>query len=413
MSHDRKALVAMPETSKRVEAAVKPELLVWARESAGLEIELAARKIQVKPERLESWEKGERRPTIVQLRKLGTLYKRPLAVFYLSKAPKKFEAMHDFRRLPGKVAGLVSPELRVEIRRAQYRRQVALDLFALRGQSPPAFEARASLSEDPEEIAARARKLLGVTLEQQASLRNEYEALNTWRNALEDLGILVFQARDVEVSEARGFSLAASPLPVLVANIKDAPRARVFTLLHELVHLMLGEEGLCDLSEHASVPPEERRVEIFCNHAAAAILMPRTALLGETLVRQHGPSPVWQEAELRGLARRYQVSQEAMLRRLLTLGRTTQAFYQRKREEFLETYRGRDDEREGEGGFAPPHRLAIATAGPGFVRLVLESYYNEQITSSDLSDFLGVRLKHMPRIEEEVFGRRIEFRTVH
>lgn len=404
----------MPETSKRVEAAVKPELLLWARESAGYELEEAARKIQVKPERLESWENGERRPTIKQLRKLGGVYKRPLAVFFLSKTPKKFKAMHDFRRLPGEVAGLSSPQLRVEIRHARYRRQVALDLFALRGQSPPTFDARTSISEDPEEVATRTRKLLGVTHEMQTGFRDHYDALNTWRAAIEQLGILVFQARDVDVAEMRGFSLAEEPLPVVVANIKDAPRGRVFTMLHEFVHLMLHEEGLCDLSEHVSVPPEERKVEIFCNHVAGAILMPPAAILSEALVLERGGDPAWEDEELIALAHRYQVSQEAMLRRLLVLGQTTQAFYQIKREEFLKAYRDRDQEDNNrEGGFAPPYRMAVATAGPGFVRLVLDSYYNERITASDLSDFLDVRLKHMPRIEEAVFGRQIEFEAAN
>ena len=405
----QRGVAVMPGSSKRVEAAVKPELLVWARESAGLELDVVARRIQVKPERLASWEAGERRPTIRQLRNLGRVYKRPIAVFFLSKAPQKFQAMHDFRRLPGEVAGFASPELRVEIRRARYRRDVALELFRLRGESPPSFDARAQLTGDPEDVAAKARGLLGVSYDMQVAFRTDYDALNGWRSAVEDMGVLVFQARNVELAEMRGFSLADDPLPVIVANIKDRPRGRVFTLLHEFVHLMLHEEGLCDLTEHASVPPEERRVEVFCNHVAGAILMPRTTLLSEDLLRQHSASPVWADDELLELSRRYQVSQESMLRRLLVLGRTTTAFYQIKRNEFLQSYRERDEEADRDGGFAPPYRLAVATAGQGFVRLVLDGYYNERITASDLSDFLGVRLKHLPRIEEAVFGRRVEF----
>ncbi len=403
----------MSEVSKRIEAAIKPELLLWARESAGLDIEEAARKIQVKPERLECWEQGERRPTVKQLRKLGGVYKRPLAIFFLSKPPKKFQAMHDFRRLPGEVAGIASPQLRVEIRRARYRRQVAIDLFALRGQSPPVFKTRARLSEDPEAVAARARKLLGVTTEMQTKAKNGYDALNLWRAALEDQGILVFQARNVDVAEMRGFSITEDSLPVVVANIKDAPRGRVFTLLHEFVHLMLREEGLCDLSEHASVPPQERKVEIFCNHVTGAILIPRESLLAEGYVREHGRNPIWEDHELAALARKYEVSREAMLRRLLVLDQTTQAFYKVKRQEFIDAYRDHAEKKKEREGFAPPDRVAVAAAGPGFVRLVLDSYYNERITASDLSDFLDVRLKHMPRIEEAVFGRQIEFGTAH
>jgi Zn-dependent peptidase ImmA (M78 family)/DNA-binding XRE family transcriptional regulator len=399
----------MSVSTKRVEAAVKPELLVWARESAGLALEEAAQKIQVKPERLASWESGSRRPTINQLRNLGRVYKRPLAVFFLSKPPKKFKAMHDYRRLPGEVAGVASPQLRLEIRRARYRREVALELFRLRGEPAPSFQARARLTEDPEEVAAKARKLLGLSYETQTSFRTAYDALNGWRTALEDSGVLVFQARDVDLAEMRGFSIADQPLPAIVANIKDRPRGRVFTLLHELAHLMLREEGLCDLSEHVSVPPEERRMEVFCNHVAGAILIPRDTLLGEEILQQHGTSPTWHDDELLALARRYEVSQEAMLRRLLILGRTSQKFYQAKRNELVEIYAQQKDDTDSEGRFAPPDRLAVATAGKGFVRLVLDSYYNERITASDLSDFLGVRLKHMSKIEQAVFDRGIEF----
>lgn len=392
----------MTEGTKRIEAAIKPELLVWARESAGLSVEEAAQKAQVKVEQLLAWEAGERRPTIQQLRCLGEVYKRPLAVFFLSHTPQAFQPMHDFRRLPGEVAGIESPRLRLEIRRAEYRRQVMLDLLALRGEATPSFTARARLSEDPEVVAARLRASLGVSFQTQTELSDEYDAWNTWRAAAEGLGVLVFQAEKVDVAEMRGFCLAKEPLPVIVINIKDSPRGRAFTLLHELAHLALREEGLCDLSEHGSVPPQERRVEVFSNQVAAAVLMPMAEVVAEEVIQAHRTGPEWSAGELQALARRYQVSQEAMLRRLLTLGRTTAEFYQAKREEFLEVYRGL--EQKERPGFAPPDRLAVATAGPAYVRLVLSSYHQEQITASALCDFLGVRLKHVPKIEAALFG---------
>jgi transcriptional regulator with XRE-family HTH domain len=81
---------------KTVEAIVEPALLVWARERAGLQIEAAAKKAQIQVARLVSWEKGETRPTIAQVRRLGTVYKRPLAVFYLPRPPKGFDSLRDF-----------------------------------------------------------------------------------------------------------------------------------------------------------------------------------------------------------------------------------------------------------------------------------------------------------------------------
>lgn len=145
---------------KLVRAKVKPELLVWARESSGFTVEDAARKIRQPAERLAAWEAGEQQPTINQLRRLANAYKHALSVFYLSKAPEVFEPMHDFRRLPGSTAEQYSSALKMEIRGVYQRRQLALDLFEELDQNPPRFSLRARLSDDPEAVAERsARKL--------------------------------------------------------------------------------------------------------------------------------------------------------------------------------------------------------------------------------------------------------------
>ena len=68
-------------------ALVTPAVLVWAREAAGLDPGIAASKLQVKPDRLLSWETGEQRPTLSQLLKLANVYKRNPAVFYVPEPP--------------------------------------------------------------------------------------------------------------------------------------------------------------------------------------------------------------------------------------------------------------------------------------------------------------------------------------
>ncbi len=72
---------------KRVEATPTPVVLVWARKTAGMSVDVAAQKADVKPEQLSSWEAGATCPSIPQLRKLATVYRRPLAAFYLA-APR-------------------------------------------------------------------------------------------------------------------------------------------------------------------------------------------------------------------------------------------------------------------------------------------------------------------------------------
>ena len=104
---------------------------------------------------------------------------------------------------------------------------------------------------------------------------------------MQDLGILVFQARGAEVDEMRGFSVAEEPMPVIVLNTRDAPNGRVFTLFHEFCHLLLRKGGICDLRDRRSHRPEDSALEVFCNAVAAETLVPRREFVGSPLVRSH------------------------------------------------------------------------------------------------------------------------------
>ena len=133
---------------------------------------------------------------------------------------------------------------------------------------------------------------------------------------------------------------------------------------------------------------------------AGATLMPREALLSEPAVRYQGGPESWEDDQIKSLSDRYGVSREAMLRRLLVLGRTTERFYRAKRDQYQREYEEWFGNREP--GFAPPYRTAISSAGPVFVQIVLANYHQENITASDVADFLDVKLKHLARIEAEV-----------
>ncbi len=374
----------------RLEATPTPGLLVWARASAGMPIEVAAKKAAVKADQLRSWENGGARPSIAQLRKLATIYRRPLAVFYLSEPPARFQPMHDFRRLPLETSTPEdSPKLAFEIRRAYDRREWALELMEGIGESPPAFGTTLTVGSDIEEGGTRLRKALGASLSEGTAWGTGHEAFKQWRLLLEGAGIITFQATELDLHEARGFSISMKPLPVVVTNIKDAPRARIFTLLHELTHVMLDDGGICDLHDGG--------LEAFCNRVAGAALFPKQELLRTEVVRQHRRGdPKWSDLELKDLSHRFGGSREAALVRLLTLGLTTQIFYNQRRKQFLDEYKTKQST-----GFAPPHVVALSSAGPLFTNLVIESLNREQITASDVSDYLQVRVKHLREVRAE------------
>jgi Zn-dependent peptidase ImmA (M78 family) len=391
----------------RVRALVEPSLLVWARESAGLSPEEAAGKVQVKTERLRGWEQGEGSPTINQLRELGRIYRRPTAVFYLPEPPKDFMALRDYRRIPGVQRNEESPELRWEIRLAGYRREVALELAEEWEEEVPLFAVSASITEDIERVAERARGLLGVSMSRQASWETPATALNSWRFALEDAGVLVFQAAEVGVDEMRGFSLSERPLPVITVNNKDSYNGRIFSLMHELVHLMLDDSGLCIFSEFEPKTTSHQNIELFCNQVAAAILVPAEDLLARPSVRRKGTDAIWPPGDLWDLSGRYKVSSEVMLRRLYRLDRVDDDFYWAT---IRMSPRVRKEKKRGSPGWQPPPQKAVYNSGQLFSELVLDSFHEDRITAADVSDYFESRLKHLPAIEELVRERARTYR---
>jgi Zn-dependent peptidase ImmA (M78 family) len=148
---------------------------------------------------------------------------------------------------------------------------------------------------------------------------------------------------------------------------KDSPRAKVFTLFHELCHIAIGASGFCDLHETAD---RTDGIEPFCNRVATEALVPSRNLLAEPLVTQHH-SVEWEEWRVRELATTYGVSTEVLLRRLVTFGHTTEAFYHAKRDEYLRAYADTAAERSGflahfrqvliESCISNQHRIMVAT----------------------------------------------------
>lgn len=268
--------------------------------------------------------------------------------------------------------------------------------------TPATFNIRVDLKDDPETAATRVRNALKVRVEQQSRWRVDNEAFREWRNVLERAGVITFQASGLDLDDARGFSISLKPLPVAVVNIKDAYRGRIFTLLHELTHIALNESGICDLDD-SSRRNASAAVEAFCNRVAGAILFPREDLLTTPEFRSHRAGEMtWSDSDIQSLSRKFGGSREALLVRLLSLGRTSEKFYYKKRDEYRVEYaKWREQRKEG---FAPPHVVSLSSAGPLFTNLVIENFNREHITASDVSDYLQVRIKHLPEIQRDYSG---------
>jgi Zn-dependent peptidase ImmA (M78 family) len=390
--------------AKTPPALVEPALLVWARNSIGYELHEAAMKLRIMPERLAAWESGDAAPTVAQLRRIANLYKRPLAVFYLSEPPVDFQALRDFRRLPDAATGKLSPELNVAIRRARFQQEGLIELREITGESLKDAPRLGERPRDAEAVGRAARELMSVPFEMQRTWGDEREALYGWIEALEELDVLVLHAQKIDTAEVRGFSISAPKAPAIVLNGADWIRPRIFTLLHEFAHILLNNTGLCDLHERR---PDKASgdVEVFCNQVAAAALLPADEFRSGLPSTPGGGR--WPDASLRGLSVRYGVSAEVVLRRLYSLDLTTWDYLEEKRREWrqaFDAFRSTQKDRKQKGG---PDRavMRVRDLGPAYIRTALDAYHRDAINASDLSRYLDVKLNHLPKLEAALARR--------
>lgn len=383
-------------------APVTASVLRWARESVGASVDEAARRAGVSGDRILAWEDGSSEPTLAKLRALAKLYQRPISVFFLDEPPREFDAMRDFRRLPEVDSESWSRALHKAYRRAVEQQEVMQELLRADGVDVDARVPHASIDEDPDVVGARARATLRVEFKTQFGWRDPDTALKAWLEALEGVGTMVLRTSEVPTNEMRGFSMPGD-VPVVMINALDPPRAQAFTALHEFAHLMLHEEGLCDLV--GPTTGGSAVVEPWCNAVAAATFMPRDEFL-KSMGDEAVFMPSWDEEVIGQLSDRWSVSREAVVRRLLTLALTSQEFYRAKRDEYQVAYAAWREEqrvqRRTKKGGPPPYRMAVRDRGRPYVRVVLDAYQRNELSAASLSRLLSLRTRHITALENEV-----------
>lgn len=261
---------------------INPEILRWARETAGLDLAEAARGIGMTGAKavgnLEEMEAGAREPSRRQIVEMAKRYRRPLLTFYLSNPPAPGPRTHDFRTLPEQhkeSESLISALVRdVKARQAI----VAGALEDAQEAEPLPFVGSMSLKDGPDRVAAAMLETLGVTRDEFRGARNKDEAFRLLRDATERAGVYVILMgnlgsfhTDIDPEVFRGFAMSDAIAPFIVINENDARAAWPFTLLHELAHVFLGESGISGYRADIAV-------ERICDRAAAACLLEKGEL---------------------------------------------------------------------------------------------------------------------------------------
>ena len=381
---------------------VSPTVLRWARETAGLSLEVAARKLHQKnvtAETLYSWESGAASPSYTQLEKLAyQVYKRPLALFFFPEPPMEQTPKQAFRTLPEQEIKRLPSRLRYLIRQA---RSMQLNIDELYDGINPAqkqiiHELKFTAEVSIHLMVTTVRKYLNVDLPTQLVWKGEEVAFNAWRNALEDCGIFVFKEAFKDDAFS-GFCLYDDRFPLIYVNNSKPMTRQIFTLFHELAHLLSGTGGIdTPLEDYIDfLQGDDKRIEVLCNGFAGAFLVP------DSDFDQMISAVSINDVTIGDLADRYCVSREVILRKLYDRNLVSQRFYEDK----VEYWRVEAKGKTGKGG--DYYRTKGVYLGERYLELVFSRLYQKRISLQQLADYLGVKVKNVPGMEALLFRKGV------
>ncbi len=381
-----------------VRANITPEVLLWARDTAGYSVDEVATKLKrksVTSATIEAWETGKKKPTYAQLEKLAEYYNRPIAVFYFPEPPQEEDIGEKFRSLPRDYS--LSPVMRYLVRKASVKQ---LDLYELHGDAVPEHmqiirdKITGSDLNDAKAVARQVRDIIGISLEKQLRWQDADDAMKQWRSALENIGIWVFKDAFKD-NRYSGFCLDDTHFPVIYINNSMAKERQIFTLFHELAHLISEKSGV-DFRQNVEneLFDRYRAGEVFCNAFAGALLVPDDGL---------GISRQPDDTEIIHYAKKYHVSRQVILRKYLDRNLITNNFYDEKILAWEDDWKNKGRVHEGSGenktGGGNYYATQKSYLGNKYMRLVFSQYYSQRINQYQLADYLGVKIPSLATLE--------------
>ncbi len=380
---------------------VNPEILVWARETAGLSQPDAATKLGFQDSRSSSavdkmvaLETGVKEPTRPQIVKMADVYHRPLLTFYLSKPPPKGNRGIDFRTLSSEHTPSDDALLDTLVRDITARQSMVRAILEDEEEADRlSFVGSCSMEDGLPTVLESLRSVLGVTLTAFRSERSASDAFHLLREGAEDAGVFVLLKGDlgnyrsaIDVNVFRGFSIADTVAPFLVINDQDARPAWSFTLLHETVHIILGQTGVS--SEYS-----DNEVERFCDQVAAEFLLPGNELLKLNLNESNDLITI--SARISQFAAETNVSRTMVAYHAYRSDLISQEYFRQLNAAFRaqwkeerEKVRALAREREGGPSFYLVRRHRLGTKMTEFVRTMMAS---DALSTSKAARLLGVR----------------------
>lgn len=372
---------------KSLTVKIEPEVFRWLKNSSGWKNSELAKRLKTTENTIKKIETGDKDPTLRQLRELSTIFKRPIASFMLSKPKTEKPKPKDYRLLPEKKDQFDKKTLFV-LRKARHLQSLAKELSININYEIKTKLKKAKLSDNPESIAVYYRDLFQITEDKQKKFRDAYKFFHHLRDILEELNIYVFQF-SMPIEDARGFVFADEEPHVIVVNTKDTIEARLFSLMHEFAHVLLGESAI-DIPDPSL--SSKNKMEKWCDEFSASFLLPKNIAVN---LFESNKNNITSKATLKTISNKYKVS-KAML--LVNMNRFNYISNQDLKKILDIKPKQQKDEKSSGGGGIPSDKKILSEVGNKFVSLVANNFDKEKITYADALNYLSIKSKKFNKL---------------
>ncbi|MGA0556089.1 XRE family transcriptional regulator [Larkinella sp. VNQ87] len=382
-------------------AYITPKVLKWARESARISIIDAAKKINIKPEKLNSWEEGVEHPTIAQAQNLAKLYKRSFAIFFLPEPPTDFQPLQDYRRDNFKPLSTASIFM---IREVQQRQAWISELFAENGEEALSFVGKFSINDSPSIVANDILSLLGIN---PLAYKNN-NPIKNWIDCAEKKGIFISKSSYIhpklklDSDELKGFAISDKYAPFVFVNSDDWNAPQLFTLVHEIAHIWIAQSGISNTTEvDVRMKDNLHPVELFCNQVAALALIP------DVIIKSLTKENIIDKSTITHVTKKLGISYSVLLVRALNAGLINYVEYQglkRKADKDFKAYIQAEElklaeRKEKKSGGPNFYLLQVGKNSRLFTQIVLDAYRGGRIEPTQASRLLNVKTNNFYKLE--------------
>ncbi|MCX4541306.1 ImmA/IrrE family metallo-endopeptidase [Streptomyces sp. NBC_01565] len=376
-------------------APINTDVLDWAVRESGLSSRELAASSKIPEERLHSILVDHDQPMTGEFRALAKALARPTAFFFLPRPPVAETAKTSFRYPPGRGAEDALHFAERSALRSALRWQKIASWVRKQNEMDPAHLPRLPEEMHPEVVAEHLGNWLRWDISYQKKAASASAVFKMLRERVEDHGVVVMQF-SLGSDSCRGFSLPHADSPVIAVNSAYNVQARIFTLLHEITHLLRGDSALCG-------DPRDDSVERFCESSAAIFLVPAEDLHAYVIKRLK-VSRVDDMDHVRKVANHYKISMRAAAIRLRQIGRADALLYEKVNRiaEF------------GGGGFNPNVERQTTPVirhrelGAEIPRLLFAARDSGSLSETEVRRHLDVDGKQLAELRERVSRPQVE-----